>query len=200
MNWANYLIQINLYLMLFYCFYLIFLKNETFFTLNRVYLVGSAFFSALIPLIQTEWVKSLFITEKVQDGWQNVNFAVMQGFSSPIQEESTWALGDFLTLIYIVIVIALIVRLGVKLYRIKLMFSSENHPEAFSFFRRIRVNEDLPQKEQIQKHEQTHAQQLHSADVLFFEVLSIINWFNPVVYLYKKSIRQIQEFIADDQA
>ncbi|MBU2266580.1 MAG: hypothetical protein KKB15_00520, partial [Bacteroidetes bacterium] len=94
MNWANYLIQINLYLMLFYCFYLVFLKNETFFTLNRVYLVGSAFFSALIPLIQTEWVKSFFITEKVQDGWQNVNFIMMQGFASPIKEESTWALGD----------------------------------------------------------------------------------------------------------
>jgi TonB family protein len=162
--------------------------------------VGSAFFSALIPLIQTEWVKSLFFTEKVQDGWQNVNFIMMQGFASPIKEENNWALGDFLTLIYIVIVIALIVRLGIKLYLVKLMFNSKNHPEAFSFFRKIRVNEDLPQKEQIEKHEQTHAQQLHSADVLFFEILSIINWFNPVVYLYKKSIRQIHEFIADEQA
>nr|MBC7613588.1 TonB family protein [Pseudopedobacter sp.] len=200
MNWTNYLIHINLYLMLFYAFYLVFLKNETFFTLNRVYLVGSAFFSALIPLIQTQWVKSFFITEKVQDGWQNVNFVMMQGFASPIQEESTWALGDFLTLIYMITVTILIVRLAIKLYSVKRMFSSENHPEAFSFFRKIKVNEDLPQKEQIEKHEQTHAQQLHSADVLFFEILSIINWFNPVVYLYKKSIRQIHEFIADEQA
>ncbi|MBU2266673.1 MAG: TonB family protein, partial [Bacteroidetes bacterium] len=111
-----------------------------------------------------------------------------------------WALGDFLTLIYIVTVIALITRLAFRLYSVKKMFNSENHPEAFSFFRKIRVNQDLPQKNQIEKHEQTHAQQLHSADVLFFEILSIINWFNPVVYLYKKSIRQIHEFIADEQA
>jgi TonB family protein len=163
-------------------------------------MVGSAFFSALIPLIQTEWVKSFFITEKVQDGWQNVNFVMMQGFVSPIQEESTWALGDFFTLIYIITVIALIIRLSIKLYGVKLMFKSESHPEAFSFFRKIKVNENLPQKEQIEKHELTHAQQLHSADVLFFEILSIINWFNPVVYLYKKSIRQIHEFIADEEA
>lgn len=80
------------------------------------------------------------------------------------------------------------------------MFSSENHPEAFSFFRKIKVNDSLPQKAQIEKHERTHAQQMHSADVLFFEILSIINWFNPVVYLYQNAIRQIHEFIADEKA
>lgn len=199
MNWANYLIQINLYLMLFYAFYLLFLRNETFFTLNRMYLLGSAFFSALIPLIQTEWVKSFFITEKAETGWQNIN-VMMMGFASPMKEDTSWTLGDFITLIYLAGVLILLTKLFWNLMRVKQMFRSENHPEAFSFFRKVRVNENLPQKAQIEKHEQTHAQQLHSADVLFFEILSIINWFNPVVYLYQKAIRQIHEFIADEKA
>ncbi|MBD3749873.1 MAG: TonB family protein [Sphingobacteriales bacterium] len=199
MNWVNYLIQINLYLTLFYGFYLLFLRNETFFTLNRMYLLGSAFFSALIPLIQTEWVKSFFITEKAETGWQNIH-VMMMGFASPIKADTSWTLGDFITVIYLAGVLILLTRLCWNLARVRKMFRSENHPEAFSFFRKIKVNENLPQKAQIEKHEQTHAQQLHSADVLFFEILSIINWFNPVVYLYQKAIRQIHEFIADEKA
>lgn len=200
MNWANYLIQINLYLMLFYAFYVLFLRNETFFNLNRTYLLSAAFFSISIPLIRTEWVKSLFFTEKVQQNWSSVNMMVMEGFATPIKEESSWALGDYLTFIYLFTMLFLVFRLIYRLTKVQKMLNSDNHPEAFSFFRKIRVNPDLPQKEQIEKHEQTHAKQLHTADVLFFEVLSIINWFNPITYLYKKSIRQIHEFIADEQA
>ena len=200
MNWANYLIQINLYLTLFYAFYLLFLRNETFFNLNRAYLLSAAFFSVSIPLIRNQWIKSLFFTEKVQQNWSSVNVMVMEGFASPIKEESNWALGDYLTFVYLFVMLFLVLRLIFRLIKVQKMLNSDNHPEAFSFFRKVRVNQDLPQKEQIEKHEQTHAKQLHTADVLFFEILGIINWFNPVTYLYKKSIRQIHEFIADEQA
>jgi len=200
MNWANYLIQINLYLTLFYAFYMMFLRNETFFNLNRAYLLSAAFFSVSIPLIRNEWIKSLFFTEKVQQNWSSVNVMVMEGFASPIKEESNWALGDYLTFVYLFVMLFLVLRLVFRLIKVQKMLNSDNHPEAFSFFRKVRVNQDLPQKEQIEKHEQTHAKQLHTADVLFFEILGIINWFNPVTYSYKKSIRQIHEFIADEQA
>ena len=200
MNWANYLIQINLYLTLFYAFYLLFLRNETFFNLNRAYLLSAAFFSISIPLIRNEWFKGLFFTERVQQNWSSVNVMVMEGFASPIKEESNWLLGDYLTFVYLFVMLFLVVRLTFRLIKVQKMLNSDNHPEAFSFFRKVRVNQDLPQKEQIEKHEQTHAKQLHTADVLFFEILGIINWFNPITYLYKKSIRQIHEFIADEQA
>jgi hypothetical protein len=49
-------------------------------------------------------------------------------------------------------------------------------------------------------HEQVHAQQLHSADILFFELSTIINWFNPIAYLYQNEIRKIHEYIADEAA
>lgn len=200
MNWANYLIQINLYLMLFYGFYVLVLRNETFFTLNRTYLLSTSVFALMIPLYRTHWVQSFFITEKVQTSWTNVNMMMTQGFATPITKETTWTLGDYLTLIYLLGVMLLSLRLIYKLLMVSKMFKSPNHPEAFSFFNKIFVNEQLPQKDQIEKHEQTHAKQLHTADVLFFEILGIINWFNPIVFLYKKSIRHIHEFIADEQA
>ena len=46
-------------------------------------------------------------------------------------------------------------------------------------------------------HEQTHAIQRHSSDLLFVEVLQIIFWFNPLLYFIKKSIKLNHEFLAD---
>src|SRR5690554_207191 len=47
----NYLISTNLYLTFFYGFYWVFLRNETFFNLNRWYFLGAAILSFLLPLI-----------------------------------------------------------------------------------------------------------------------------------------------------
>jgi TonB family protein len=200
MNWVNYLIQLNLYLVLFYTFYLVFLKNETFFNLNRAYLVGAAVFSALLPLIKPEWFLKNEVSNQLQNSWNNANIVIMQGYATPVNEAVKWVLGDYLMLAYLVITAVLVINLVFKLFKVYRLFQFKNHPEAFSFFNKIWVNKQLPNYEEITKHELTHAKQLHSADVLFFELLCIINWFNPVCYFYKKSVKHIHEFIADEQA
>jgi len=62
------------------------------------------------------------------------------------------------------------------------------------------VHPQLPHQKVIQQHEQIHMQQMHSLDVLFFELLGIITWFNPVIYFYKQSIKNIHEYLADEEA
>ena len=47
-------------------------------------------------------------------------------------------------------------------------------------------------------HEQTHAKQQHSLDVLFIELLQIVFWFNPIVYFIKHAIKLNHEFLADE--
>ena len=51
--------------------------------------------------------------------------------------------------------------------------------------------------ESIIKHELVHIEQKHSWDLLFFEFLRIIFWFNPLVYVYQKRTSELHEFIAD---
>ena len=51
--------------------------------------------------------------------------------------------------------------------------------------------------EQIIAHERMHAFQLHSLDLILIEVLVILFWFNPFIYWYRKSIREIHEYLAD---
>mgnify|MGYP003875273787 CR=1 FL=1 len=53
-------------------------------------------------------------------------------------------------------------------------------------------------KQQILLHESAHINQLHSIDVMIFEVAAILLWWNPMVYAYKNSIREVHEFLADD--
>lgn len=52
--------------------------------------------------------------------------------------------------------------------------------------------------EEILNHEFTHIRQKHSLDILFVEVLKIVFWFNPMLYLYKKAIALNHEYLADE--
>ncbi len=196
MNWTSYLIQANLYLVFFYTFYWFVLRKETFFNLNRTYLLASALLAALIPLIRVSWLSNLFLVNPLNQNFVKATVLVMGGYASPLEE--SWAVGDYIFLLYVAVTLAMCCRLVFKLVKVNSLLKQKNELEAFSFFNKIRIDQELPQKGIIEQHELAHAKQLHSADVLLFEVLSIVNWFNPIVYLYKKSIKHIHEFIADE--
>jgi len=75
------------------------------------------------------------------------------------------------------------------------------HPIApFSFGNAIYVNPDQHSQtewEEIILHEYVHIRQRHTLDILFGELLIIVNWYNPFAWLIRHSIRQNLEFIAD---
>jgi len=73
---------------------------------------------------------------------------------------------------------------------------------AFSFFNYIFLGDSLKKEEReaVLKHEIVHVNQKHTLDLLFFEVLRILFWFNPLVYMYQNKIMLFHEFIADAQA
>lgn len=203
MNWLNYLLQVNLYLILFYGFYRILLRSETFFNLNRGYLVASAALAFFIPLMQSDWVRSWFVTEQVS---QTIDVLYdPQIFYIAVKKQAhSLTLGDFMAIFYIIGILVGIARFsGNLVYLSKMMkqkTAQKDSKQAFSFFNMLFVSKELKQRSTIMKHEFVHIRQLHSADVMLFELIAIFNWFNPVVYLYKSSIKHIHEFIADEVA
>ncbi|HET8854593.1 MAG TPA: M56 family metallopeptidase, partial [Salinimicrobium sp.] len=70
---------------------------------------------------------------------------------------------------------------------------------ACTFYRTVFIGEDLSpsEKQHILPHEMVHVKQNHSLDLLFFELLKIIFWFNPLVYLFQRKIAGLHEYIAD---
>ena len=78
----------------------------------------------------------------------------------------------------------------------------KNSRDAFSFFNYIFLGEQLKneERETILKHELVHVKQKHTFDMLFFEILRIIFWFNPFIYLYQNRASVVHEFLADAEA
>ncbi|WP_228713574.1 M56 family metallopeptidase [Arundinibacter roseus] len=54
--------------------------------------------------------------------------------------------------------------------------------------------------ETVYNHEAVHIRQLHSIDILLVELLKIIFWFNPGIWLYKMALKETHEFLADEIA
>lgn len=198
MSWWHYLLLVNFYLILFFIFYAVLLRKETFFQLNRIFLVSASVLSFLIPLIQANWVKNLFITQQVQQ-------TIYSTYSKPIMVygytfkpvEQLLTIGEALSYLYILVAFLLVVKLVWQLVILKKQIEKPDPSVAYSFFKKISVGSKMSNPDIIADHEQVHASQWHSLDVLIIEVIAIINWFNPVVYLYRFAIKYIHEFIAD---
>jgi TonB family protein len=81
-----------------------------------------------------------------------------------------------------------------------LVYTNQQQP-AFTFGRTIFLshsgNFSPAEKEIILAHEQVHVKQKHTLDMLFLEAIIIFQWFNPVVWLLKSSLRDQHEFLAD---
>jgi TonB family protein len=198
-TWWHYLLLVNLYLVLFFGFYKILLGKETFFQLNRIYLVAGSLLSFLIPLMRSNWIRQLFITQQIH---QKIYASVGPEFIYQIKpvESNPVTLGQIIAVIYLAGAVVLSGRLVYQLLLLKKLINKKDAQSAFSFFKNIRVDDNLPNQQTIIEHEEVHIRQWHSADVLLIEAVMIINWFNPVVYLYRKAIKHVHEFIADRKA
>ncbi len=212
MNWLHYLLEANLYLAVFYAGYYLFLSRETHYTLNRFYLLFGSVISFILPVMQ------LGILKPVERPITAVHFTFATQSASfipaPVATAApifTWQ--DGIVYVYLLGAVILLMVLLIKLYQLlKLTRAKKPGPEdsykvvqingsdtAFSFFNYMFIGTKVQQAEMIIKHELVHIRQKHSADIIFIELLKIVNWFNPFIYLLQYSLREIHEYIADEK-
>jgi TonB family protein len=70
----------------------------------------------------------------------------------------------------------------------------------FSFFNMVFIGNNIIDKKQLEKiliHEQIHIRQKHSVDIILFELFAIVQWFNPFIWFYKSTIKNVHEYLAD---
>ncbi len=83
-------------------------------------------------------------------------------------------------------------------------YIQESSNASFSFFHYIFIGNRAWQSEldrqSILAHERAHMRLGHSWDVLLLQVLTILVWFNPIVYWYRNVLEQLHEFQADSIA
>lgn len=195
MSWALYLLQVNIYLIIFFCFYRLLLDKETYFILNRVYLIASGVLSLAIPFLRFEWLATQAVTQHVY-----VRVDQLNGFVIPQQAVNNASWGNLIVAIYLIGILFFVCRLIFQLIKVRKMFDAVNNSTAFSFLNRKVIAENIPEPAIVTLHEEIHIKQRHTLDVLFFELLAIFTWFNPIIYAYKYTIKNIHEFLADEAA
>ena len=213
MDWLYYLLEANLYLLVFYGFYRLFLYNETFYNSNRYYLLFTSLLAFIIPVLQLGFLKPVPTDHNVAFPppvlYTKAQLAEMAARSS----QGNFDFTGYLYPIYLIIALGFAIKLGFAIFKIiKLWLKAtkkntgaftlielEHEASAFSFFNLLFINPNLAQKQTVVAHEMVHIKQKHSLDVLFFELLQIICWFNPIIPLLKKDIQLLHEYIADEQ-
>lgn len=203
----NYIFQVLLFQTVFLAAYDLLLKKETFFKWNRAYLILTSVMSYVIPLLNFKsWQKNLpqeYIT------------AMPEIILSPeafIEGRMAWSFMRAETLKWIFVSGAILFGFFFILKLTKLILLIHTHKKekyanyslillqddnkAFSFLKYIFIGR-TGSKQAIIDHEIVHVEQMHSLDLLYFEIQKIVCWFNPLNYLYQSRITEIHEYLAD---
>jgi hypothetical protein len=208
MNWLYYLLEANLYLSIFYGFYRLLLHKETFYQLNRYYLISAAVLAFILPLLQVSYLNNLLSGNEIQA----LVYVTPKLTETGTGTNHLFSGSQLITAIYLSAVFALFIRLLSSLYKVfslALNAPKQKHGKvihidlkdsaiAFSFFNLLFINPQAKERQTILKHELVHIRQRHSLDILFFEFILAFNWFNPIVWMIKKDIQLLHEYIADD--
>lgn len=209
----TYLLKSGLLLAVFFAVYKLLLENEKMFRFNRIYLLGSIFFSLIIPL-QLFSVVSLFSDKVRMIQLQEIMIVTDKAVLDKVDYSEI--LMYFFGIIYSIIATILIVRFiqnvlsfyfSMKKNRIEIIKGqkvvlTEERILPHSFWNAIFLNqEDFKNGKiplELLTHEKAHLEQKHTLDILFIEVLQIVFWFNPIFIWYKKAIKLNHEFLADE--
>jgi hypothetical protein len=206
-----YILESGICLLVFFLLYQIFFRKETYYRMNRAYLLFVLSFSLLVPLLN--FTVSAGTSARIMA--YRIEPVVVHSIYSGNSGLTGWGTWQYLILIYWSVVVILSTRLLGNLIRIlsiyrmgsivdektfRLVLHPLNYPP-FSFFRYIFISrkhyaaEDM---EEIIEHEKAHVCQLHSVDILLADLLIIFQWFNPLVWVYKKMVTENHEFLADE--
>ena len=214
-----YFLKINVGIIVFYIFYRLFFYKDTFFHWRRTALLCFLGVSLFYPMLNLqEWVKAHEPMVVIADLYATTLLpeVVFEETITPTHTNWQEFATNSLSIIYFCGVILLFSRFIMQLTSIILLriqckvteiqgvrvqiLNKASGP--FSFFHWIFVHPESHTQEELAEiltHEQTHAHQLHSADIMFSELICIACWFNPFIWLMKREIRNNLEYMADQR-
>ena len=212
-----YFLKINVAIALFYAFYRLFFYKDTFFTWRRVALLCFFAVSAVYPLLNIQtWITEQEPMVAMADLYADI---VLPEFTlTPEKATFDWKAillqtagfvywgGVALLAARFLMQLAGIIRLAFRSRKTKIgdtnvhLLKQADGP--FSFFHWIFVHPASHTEEELSEiltHEQAHANQWHSIDILISEAACVLCWFNPFAWLMKREIRTNLEYLADNR-
>ena len=206
--------KVALLLAVFYICYRVLLSRETLHRLNRIVLTGSVLISFVLPFC----VLTIHRTLEVSAAETLAAFPLVETMEIPVPEVIApkyrwWLLIP--VLVYCLGVALHLARIIVELVQIsRIIRSGETHPQddgtgivvvdrdiaPFSWMKWIVLSKEDYESgnSHILKHERAHIRLGHARDLLVIDILSAMQWFNPVMRMLKDDLRAVYEYEADD--
>lgn len=216
-TFLNYLLEASIAMSLFYGIYYLLLRKETNFHFVRVYLLASLLGSLLFPFININLAGNSLVPT-VGDAIPTYWLPEIVVGGEVVKNELSLTTWQTAALIYSTGIFLLFIRLFFQLNSLSnylkrasvrstektYVLEVNDDKPTFSFFNYIIIGQahllSEEEKQKIVAHERIHVARYHSLDILFVNMMSILFWFNPIIYFYKKALVQVHEFEADSRA
>lgn len=219
-----YFIKVNLALAILYISYRLLFRNDTFFRLRRLTLLGMLLVAFLYQLPDISgWLSTRPAISEVISYYstilpKGISAGTTMGMHTVHEANADWRkMGiDGFIIIYLAGVLILTIRCIAELINLFLTYRRSTKsilngikvcliPETeapYSFFKWIFIPVKSRSKlilGEILHHEAAHVRQMHSFDVLLGELVSVICWINPFAWSFKKEIGLNLEYLADQE-
>ena len=216
MDFLIYDVKVAVLIAVFYMFYRLMLAHETFHRVNRLVLLTTAVASFVLPLCVFTMHKTVMVDyDYSQLGELAMNESVVSVV--PTDNQPSVILTTVLPVLFIIGMLATLVHTLISLIRIQLLIHrSEKHPQEdgtvicvtgntalspFSWMHYIVMNRSDYEAHDaaILAHERGHIRLRHSWDLLFVDLLTALQWFNPAMWMLRADLRAIHEYEADGE-
>ena len=205
-----YVIKSAMALALLYTCIIPLLEKETFHRLNRILILGCLIMSFAIPLVHFTGGTNPTV-DMVRQAVQLPEVLI----DGNAKEQSVWSWADIIICIYIIGAVAIFTMTVVQTVRLTRQLRQCEHitdnrgntivltdcaTSPFCLFHYIVMSRDdyANNRNYILTHEQEHTRLGHCIDLVVLQVATIIQWFNPFVWLIGKNLKAIHEFEVDE--
>ena len=204
--------KVALLLAVFYICYRVLLSRETLHRLNRIVLTGSVIASFILPFCVLTFHRTVEVAAaEALPAFPQIETLVIPVPDATAPQGRWWLIIP--TLVFCFGIAFCFVRIIVELVQIsRIIRSGEAHPQEdgttlvivdrdiapFSWMKWIVLSREDCGNSHIVKHERAHIRLGHARDLLFIDILSSMQWFNPVMWMLKGDLRAVYEYEADD--
>jgi beta-lactamase regulating signal transducer with metallopeptidase domain len=214
-------VKVALVMLMFYAFYRVLIAKETFHRLNRMVILLTAVLSFILPLCAITF-HHIVVVQASQPESQSIQTlsvpeSIVKSTSAVPLLPSTLSTDVWPTMVMVLFLAGAIFILGrflFSLYKLRQLISqcqqypyqegitiavSKRSVNPFSWMHTIVLSQsDYEAHDQsLLVHEMGHIRNHHSVDVVLMELLSVIQWFNPIVWMLRNDLRTIHEYEAD---
>ena len=207
-----YILKSTLLLAVFDAFFLLVMRRSGWFRFNRITLLAGSAACLLLPLIPfrvnratlySTWLEPVVVAAGDQAEPAVAATASGMSFSWQAFVLALYLLGALVALVFYLRSYGLMFRLlrrtpserrdGYTLHLI-----AQETP-SFSWLRHIVIaRSDAERYPAILTHERAHVRCGHSVDLLLASLLTVLQWFNPLVWICRSELKLLHEYEADD--